>query len=404
MKIKELNENQKKQFKLELSKYKLFCNEHLERLSNSSKNLYARSLSYISVINNCCNFTVEQMCIDLCKKILTDETLNNIIGDNQVSLNNQNIRISAFKNLIEVYKDSIKKNISNVAYKSILQTISQNGNVIRKNISIIRNEKEHLKSDSNRTWDEFLELKNIYLKKFKYIKEQYLKYYEVPDYHFLRDCLVCNLYCNNVFKIKSLEFNVILRNEYKSCYLHIGDDQPPNPNRNYFWIKLNSNDHRIVINKNKTTGGIMRKIGGEITPQKNHKFFPLNKEVVKIILFIKQCFQERIDKPFIKCNNRELNYSSSTWSKMLGRVFKSISPNISCNVIRKVYDTHISWDELNETDKNLILCMNDLTTVLNPTKKTKTNTENLKMTIKHLQKTESLTPQTFLNCLKVDVV
>ena len=172
---------------------------------------------------------------------------------------------------------------------------------------------------------------------------------------------------------------------------------------------MNGNDHRIVINKNKTTGGILRKIGGQlgettITPQKNQKIFPLNKEIVKIIMFIKQCFQERIDKPFIKCNNRELNYSSSTWSKMLSRVFKKITTNITCNVIRKVYDTHINWDDLEENDKSLILLMNDLTKELNPIKKIIPNKENIKMNIEHLHKTATLNPETFLNCLKMDIV
>lgn len=408
MKVKELNEDQKKIFRLELNKYKLFINENLERLSSSSRNLYSRTLAYISVINNCNNLCPKEMCIKLSTKILTDEKLYCIIGDNKVTDNNKNIRISSFKNLVEVFKDDIKKNISNVAYKTILEFISRNGNIIRKSIQNFKNEKEHLKADSNRRWEEFVELKNIMNKKFKYIKEQYIKYNEVPDYHFLRDCLVCNLYINNSYKIKSFEFNVILRNEYKSCYLWIDDSPPPSTIKNYFWIKLNSTDHKIVINKNKTTGGIVRKIGGSLGEtsiglQKNQKLFPLNKEIVKIILFIKQTFNERLDKPFIKCNNRELTYSSSTWSKMLGRVFKKISSNISCNIIRKVYDSHVDWNNLEEKDKTLILLMNDLTKESNPIQKPKPCKENLKMTLKRLEKTESLNPQTFLNCLKVDV-
>ena len=344
------------------------------------------------------------MCLKLCSEILTDqETLKNIIGEEEETNNNKNIRISSFKNLVETYKEPIKKKISNVAYKTILEILAQNGNIIRKHIMTLKNEKEHLKADSNRSWEEFIELKNEYNKKFKYINEQYLKYSEVPDYHFLRDCLICNLYVNNIHKIKSLEFNVVLRNEYMSCYLWIEDTPPPNNTKNYFWIKLNNTDHRIVINKNKTTGGLLRHIGGGISTQKNHKMFPLNKEIVKIILFIKQCFNERLDKPFIKCNNRELNYNSSSWSKMLSRVFKKISPNITCNVIRKVYNSHVNWEDLEEKDKSLLLCMNDLTMELSPIKKPKVFSENLKLKIQHLHKSEALNPQSFLNCLKMDV-
>ena len=42
MRIKQLSIKQKKQFKLELSKYLHFTNTHLERLSLSSRDLYAR--------------------------------------------------------------------------------------------------------------------------------------------------------------------------------------------------------------------------------------------------------------------------------------------------------------------------------------------------------------------------
>ena len=180
----------------------------------------------------------------------------------------------------------------------------------------------------------------------------------------LRDCLVCNLYVNNNFKHKSLDFNVLLRNEYKSLYLHIGDHQPPTTNKNYLWVKLESNDSKIIINKNKTTGGVKRCIGTnightKIIPQKDQKIFPLNKDITKIILFIQQVFNERKDRPFIKSNNRVSNYTSSTWSKMLTRVFKNIDSKISSTLIRKIYYQKILESDYLLNEKQLIYEMSD---------------------------------------------
>ena len=408
MKIKKLNDNQKKIFKNELIKYQQFLEQHIERLSTSSKSLYARTLAYISVMNNLELKTPKETCIELTRIILSEENLNSIYGTCTSSDNNKNIQISAFKNLIEVYKLDIKKNVSPNAYKEMIKMIGQKGNIIRKKIQEKRQENELKKFDTLKTWEEFQELLDDYNKKYKYIYQQYLITNEIPDYHFLRDCLICNLYLNNSFKIKSTEFNVILRNEYKNLYLHIGDDAPPSTNKNYFWIKLDSNDHKIIINKNKTTGGLKRVMAGNMGEtttinQKNQKIFPLHKNIAKIILFIKQVFNERPDKPFIKCNNRQLSYNSSTWGKMLSRVFKKLGNNISCNIIRKVYNVFIDWEDLNEKDKILISSMNDFTKNTKKAEPTfEQKKEHLKKMMSHLHKSEALTPQEFSKTIEIE--
>ena len=294
MKIKTLTQNQKISFKNEMPKYEVFLKEKLPHLATTSLSLYKRTLSYISTINKCNDKTVEETCIFLTSKLLTDTSLDCVIGDSNVSESNKNIRLSAFKNLVEIFRDEIKLKIS----------------------------------------------------------------------------------------------PVILRNEYKSLYLHIGDNQPTSTSKNYIWIKLDSNDHKIIINKNKTTGGVKRKNLGDfightsVYPQKNQKTFPLNKEIAKIIIFIKQVFNERSDKPFIKCNNRELNYTSSTWSKMLQRVFKKINPKLSSNLIRKIYQLKIdTTEDLSNQDKMLIYEMNDLHRDPKNLKDNKEDEENLVMTL-----------------------
>lgn len=415
MKIKELTDIQKLQFRTEINKYKIFIENNLERLSDSSKSLYARTLAFLSVKNDCYLKTTKETCIFMTGKILTDESLEIITGGDDTTYNNKNIMLSAFKNLVETYKNDIKKEISPVAYKTLMLQLGQKGGIIRKIIKNKKAENDTLKVNTMKNWEEFQNLLKEYNTKFKYIQNQYIKTNEVPDYHFLRDCLIANLYLNNTFKIKNNEYNVLLRNEYKSLYLHIGDEQPPN-NKNYFWIRQNNNDHKIIINKNKTTGGIKRTIGEhigntKITNQKNQKIFPLNKDIAKIILFIKQIFNERPDKPFIKCNNRELNYNTSTWSKMLNRVFKKIDSNISCNIIRKVYENYITWSDLNENEKNFVLGFNEIIKESTPTKKednpiiySQQKSKCLKDLVKLLHKQEDLNPTSFLNALKVQAL
>ena len=388
MKIKTLTQNQKISFKNEMPKYEVFLKEKLPHLATTSLSLYKRTLSYISTINKCNDKTVEETCIFLTSKLLTDTSLDCVIGDSNVSESNKNIRLSAFKNLVEIFRDEIKLKISPVAFNTTISMMGKAGGNIRKQIMETRRNKDLLSPSTMQTWEELTELNKIYLKKFNYIKNQYIKTNEVPDYVFLRDCLISNLYINNSFKLKNNEFNVILRNEYKSLYLHIGDNQPTSTSKNYIWIKLDSNDHKIIINKNKTTGGVKRKNLGDfightsVYPQKNQKTFPLNKEIAKIIIFIKQVFNERSDKPFIKCNNRELNYTSSTWSKMLQRVFKKINPKLSSSLIRKIYQLKIdTTEDLSNQDKMLIYEMNDLHRDPKNLKDNKEDEENLVMTL-----------------------
>ena len=412
MKVKKFTEEEKKLFKNDLTKYQLFFNNNIERLSTASKSLYARTLAYMSVMNKFHLKTPAEMCVELTRTILSDENLKCIYCDNNTTDNNKNIQISAFKNLIEVYKQDIKNKVSPTAYKELLKMLGQKGNLLRKKIKDKRAEKEVDKWDTMKTWEEFQEILNDYNKKFKYIQNQYTITNEVPDYHFLRDCLICNLYLNNTFKIKQTEFNVILRNEYKNLYLHIGDQPPIQNNKNYFWIKLETNDHKIIINKNKTTGGIKRTLGNTmgdtlVKHQKNQKIFPLNKN----ILFIKQVFNERLDKPFIKCNNRQSAYNSSTWGKMLSRVFKKLGTNISCNVIRKVYNRYLDWDIMSEKDQLLISSMNDFTTKINLENNQKKvvpsfqeKKDHLEKMIKFLHKSEGLTPQSFVDTIELEFV
>ena len=88
-----------------------------------------------------------------------------------------------------------------MAYDSIIKMLGTQGNIIRKIIHKNRITMEN-KTQGTYTWDDLINLNKEYLKTFLEIKKNYLKYNEIPDYIFLRDCLVSNLYINNILTLK----------------------------------------------------------------------------------------------------------------------------------------------------------------------------------------------------------
>lgn len=363
MKVKDLTKEQRLNFGIIQPKFDELLKIKLSHLSISSINLYKRALSYISVFNNIHNKNIKDITIYLVTECLTFNNLSNIIGNEETPNTSKNIRISSFKNLVEIYKNEINNEISTVAYDSIIKMLGMNGGIIRKNIF---KERSIIENNTNITysWEDLVKLNDEYLKTFYEIKINYLKFNEVPDYIFLRDCLVSNLYLNNIDTYQDYKFNVILRNEYKSCYLYIGDNPPTNNLKNYFWLNVNNNISKIIINKNKTTGGYKRNKGTDIghthiVNQKKQKIFPLNNKITEIILFIQHIFHERKDKPFIKSNNRINNYTSGSWSKMLGRVLKKIEFKITSSNLRKLYFYNIKKNNYSTNIKHHILEMSD---------------------------------------------
>ena len=132
MKIGELPVEKRKQFREHVPIYHKFIKENSPHLSTSSHNLYSRALAFIAVENDLLNYTPEQLCIKLTQEALTTSDFIKIIGtDNHA---NQNIRLSAFRNLVEPYKESLKNKISEVSYNAISKLVSRKGTHIRRNI------------------------------------------------------------------------------------------------------------------------------------------------------------------------------------------------------------------------------------------------------------------------------
>ncbi len=359
MKIGELSVEKRKLFKEHVPTYFNFIKENSPHLSTSSHSLYSRALAYIAVENDLINLTPENLCIKLTQEALTTSDFIKIIGtDNHA---NQNIRLSAFRNLVEPYKESLKNKISEVSYKAISKLVSRKGTHIRRNI--LESKSNNLKSETEllnmRSWKELQTIVNKNNQLLTVILGKFFRTNEIPCYNTLRDILIGNLYCNNYHEFNNMRVHTILRNEYKSCYLWINPDTPPEDKKNYFWINLNGLS-KIVIQKSKTIGGVKRGHPNsegetEVMPQKSRKIYPLNKNIVSQILFIKQTYNERIEIPFLKNNLRDGGITDGQWHRMLYSIFKDLAPQISCTTIRKIYYNEIKWHLLSTKDANYIL-------------------------------------------------
>lgn len=359
MKIGELSVEKRKLFKQHVPTYYNFIKENSPHLSTSSHSLYSRALAYIAVENDLINLSPENLCIKLTQEALTTSDFIKIIGtDNHA---NQNIRLSAFRNLVEPYKESLKNKISEVSYQAISKLVSRKGTHIRRNI--LESKSNNLKSETEllnmRSWKELQTIINKNNQLLTVILGKFFRTNEIPCYNTLRDILIGNLYCNNYHEYNNMRVHTILRNEYKSCYLWINPDTPPEDKKNYFWINLNGLS-KIVIQKSKTIGGVKRGQANsegetEILPQKSRKIYPLHKNIVSQILFIKQTFNERIELPFLKNNLRDGAITDGQWARMLYSIFKDLAPQISCTTIRKIYYNEIKWHQLSTKDANYIL-------------------------------------------------
>ena len=213
MKIKDLTTEQRYDFNQVQLKFDELLKINLSHLSTSSLTLYKRAASFITVTNNLQDKETKDITIELVRLCLTYNNLSFIIGLENTPNTSKNIKISAFKNLVEIYYKELNNEISTVAYDSIIKMLGTQGNIIRKIIHKNRITMEN-KTQGTYTWDDLINLNKEYLKTFLEIKKNYLKYNEIPDYIFLRDCLVSNLYINNIFNFENLNFNIVLRNEY----------------------------------------------------------------------------------------------------------------------------------------------------------------------------------------------
>jgi hypothetical protein len=359
MKIKNLSDEQKKNFKANIPIYFEFLKNNKPLLSDSSHKLYSRALSFVAIENELINKTPKELALALTKDILTTSNFQKIIGQDAGSI--QNIRLSAFRNLVEPFKDDLKNEISAVSYKALNKLVSRKGTHIRQKIVNEKNQniKTPAEQENMRSWAEVEEVVKKLNVQYGVILKRFFKTNEIPCYVTLRNILVGNLYVNNYHHYKDVKVHTMLRNEYKTCHLWINTVEPPKDRKNYFWINLDTNEHFIIIQKNKTTGGIRRIPGvegqSEVVNQNKFKRFYLNKKVVNIIMFIKQTFNERCDVPFLKNNTRDGSITDNKWQRIIYSIFKEITPGICATTLRKILYNEIPFHKYTTAMTNYIL-------------------------------------------------
>lgn len=352
MKIKDLSNEDKKLFINELDKFGSWVEENLVSLSRSSKYLYKRTLSYISVENKKTDLEVKEFALFLVNQMI-DGDIECILG-NQLN-NNKNIRLSAFKTLLEPNKKYLIEKTSETVYKKLEKILSQTGSIIRN--------KEKKKDDlldkiDYQNYESSMTVYNKMMKEFLEVQNTYNTTGEVPCYEICRDFLIASLYLNNKITIDNKTYKIMLRNEYRTLILHISSKTPPKDEKNYIWIDLENNKSVLYIQKSKTTGkyqkvklsdGSCKKMVKEQVKQ-----FPLCNHIVGLILFIKNVFREQNNKTFFKTNNRINHFTCDLWSKNLTKIFKPIAAGIGSMTLKKMYINSLNFtdytkDELKKT-------------------------------------------------------
>ncbi|HAI39837.1 MAG TPA: hypothetical protein DCM40_17925, partial [Maribacter sp.] len=133
MKIKNFNAIEKAHFKHSAADYLEFYRETNSKLSTYSHAMYSRALSYIAVENGLYNKTPKELAVALSKDILTTADFKKIVGNDSDA--NQNIRLAAFRNLVDPYKEELKTDISSVSYETLTKMLSRKRGHIRKSMN-----------------------------------------------------------------------------------------------------------------------------------------------------------------------------------------------------------------------------------------------------------------------------
>ena len=102
--------------------------------------MYSRALSYIAVENGLYSLSPKELAIALSKDILTTSDFQKIVGTDSDA--NQNIRLAAFRNLVEPFKDELKDEISAISYETLLKLLSRKGGHIRKSLKEVKETKK----------------------------------------------------------------------------------------------------------------------------------------------------------------------------------------------------------------------------------------------------------------------
>lgn len=359
MKIRNLPYEDRLKFKKNVPIYLEFFKKVSPQLSPHSHSMYSRALSYIAVENLLIEKSPKELALELSKYILTTSDFQKIIGKDTES--NQNIRLAAFRNLVNPFKEDLQENISSVSYDTLSKLLTRKGTHIRKSILDSKNQNIHEETENlkNKSWKEMQSVLQDYNKKYSMIVNKFLRTNEIPDYVTLRNICIANLYLNNYHRHDEINVHVILRNEYRNAHVWINACAPPQDKNNYFWINFEKNQHFLVIQSSKTVGGVRKSTSKDasLIVQDKRREFKLSSTCVNMILFIKQTFNERTDIPFFKNNVRDGPISSQAWVRTIHKVFEDISKDLTSSTLRKIYFNEIKWEKLTK-EQSKYICLN----------------------------------------------
>jgi len=339
MKIKNFNAIEKAHFKHSAADYLEFYRETNSKLSTYSHAMYSRALSYIAVENGLYNKTPKELAVALSKDILTTADFKKIVGNDSDA--NQNIRLAAFRNLVDPYKEELKTDISSVSYETLNKMLSRKRGHIRKSMNENIKAKTPEQLLEKRSWKDLQNVVKDMNKTYNKIVNTFLKTNEIPDYVSLRNILIGNLYMFNSHDYNGLKTHVLLRNEYRTAWVWIKDTPPPNDKNNYFWINFETQKHYFVVQKSKTQTS---------QSQTNRRLFPLAQNIVNMIVFIKQTFNESVEKPFFKNNRRDAPPHNTEWIRLVGKIFEDVGQSINSSVLRMIYQNEIDWSKLKQEE------------------------------------------------------
>jgi len=285
-------------------------------LSLQSKKLYGKQLEKIFENSKMKIFNPLKLSNRIINQSLKNKNLNMVLL-NEGGLQSKNQRLSAFRNMIE----NNKNNIAQIKYDKIIQLITDTGNNIRNEISTIAGLNEKTPNEE------------INMVKWEAITN-FAENMPTDSKNELRNKLILNIMVNNYKIINNQKFNVLLRIvEYNTLHLWTNKKKPPSDKINYLWLK---EDPVLYIQHSKTTGGIKR-VGEKTVEQVKFKTYPISNNVIKILKMYVRDFKIKNKSILFMGSDGEI-MKSPYFRSILTNELKSLAPNITSTIIRKIYE------------------------------------------------------------------
>ena len=308
-----------------------YFNEIRPDLSLQSKTLYGKQLNKIFVNSGMKEFEPLKLTIRIMNTSLKNKNLNRILLE-EGGFQSKNQRLSAFKNMLENNQENLPK----IKYDKFSKMITDKGNELRNDISNkaglnIKSPEEEINMVP---WEELT----------KFVED-------MPD-DIIKSKLILNLMVNNYKVVDNQKFNILLRViEYNTLHLWTNRKSPPSDKKNYLWFKNSDNPFAVdllYIQHSKTVGGVKR-VGNDTVEQPKLKTYPISKNVIDILKkYIKEYKIKNRGILFLGLDGEIMK--SSYFRNIITIELKSLGPNITSTIIRKIYENR-NIDFKNANDK-----------------------------------------------------